>query len=95
MAELAAECARLGAPHMTMSTIANIERGLTSKRRRRDVSVDELMVLAAALGVAPMLLVVPLGTGDPVEYVPGVALSPADAARWFVGDVGPFLGESA
>jgi transcriptional regulator with XRE-family HTH domain len=50
---LAAECARVGAPHLTASVIANIESGRRDQqgRRRRDVTVDELLHLAGALDV--------------------------------------------
>ncbi len=53
--ELAQRCAALGMPALDRSTIANIESG-----RRQRVGVDELLVLALALGVAPVHLLVPL-----------------------------------
>jgi len=53
--EVARRCAALGLPGLDRSTIANIESG-----RRRRVGVDELLVLALALGVAPVHLLVPL-----------------------------------
>ena len=53
--ELARRCAGLGLPALDRSTIANIESG-----RRQRVGVDELLVLALALGVAPVHLLVPL-----------------------------------
>jgi transcriptional regulator with XRE-family HTH domain len=52
---VAARCAVLGMPTLDRSAIANIEIG-----RRRRIGVDELLVLAAALDVAPMHLLVPL-----------------------------------
>jgi transcriptional regulator with XRE-family HTH domain len=81
-------CERLGAPQLSVSALANIERGQTaeSKRRRRDVSVDELMVLAKALDTAPLLLLFPVGTETAIEYLPGQAVSPWDAAKWFSGE---------
>lgn len=88
LAQLATECERLGAPQLSLSALANIERGQTSesKRRRRDVSVDELMVLAKALDVAPLLLLFPVGAEDAIEYLPGQVVSPWDAAKWFSGE---------
>lgn len=53
--QLAERCADLGMPELDRSTIANIENG-----RRQRVGVDELLVLALALGVAPVHLLVPL-----------------------------------
>ena len=55
---LAAECAELGAPEITPAVIANIEtgrRGLDGIRRR-DVSIDELLIFAYVLGVPPATL---------------------------------------
>jgi transcriptional regulator with XRE-family HTH domain len=56
--DLAALCASAGASHLTENVIENIESGRRDKegRRRRDVSVDELFVLAAALGEPVELL---------------------------------------
>lgn len=53
--QLAARCAELGAPEITRSVIANIETGRRDKdgRRRRDVTVEELLVLAYALDAYP------------------------------------------
>ncbi|SMD24189.1 Helix-turn-helix domain-containing protein [Lentzea albidocapillata] len=60
--QLADRCAELGATQMTPSVIANIEAGRRGKdgRRRREITVDELFVLAEALGTSPTdLLVMP------------------------------------
>lgn len=53
--DLADRCEALGVPSLDRSTVANIENG-----RRQRVGVDELLVLALALGVAPVHLLVPL-----------------------------------
>ncbi len=53
--QVAARCAALGMPQLDRSTVANIENG-----RRQRIGVDELLVLAFALGVAPVHLLVPL-----------------------------------
>jgi transcriptional regulator with XRE-family HTH domain len=51
--QLAARCAKLGYPALTGPALANIETGrrLPDGRRRRDVTVDEVTVLARALEV--------------------------------------------
>jgi transcriptional regulator with XRE-family HTH domain len=57
--QLAEECARLGADHLTFAALTNIETGRrdrTTGRRRREVTVDELEVLAHALAVPLLLL---------------------------------------
>jgi transcriptional regulator with XRE-family HTH domain len=65
---LAAECARVGASQLTASVIANIESGRRDQqgRRRRDVTVDELLHLAAALDV-DMSHLLPSGVGKPYD----------------------------
>ncbi len=53
---LAEECATLGAPELSAAVIANIETGRRDRAtglRRRDVSLDEWLVFAAALNVSP------------------------------------------
>lgn len=88
---LADECARLGAPELTSAVIANIEHGRPDEdgRRRRDVTVDELLVLAYALAVPPLLLLVPLGDEDETPILPGLSVPPAFAWRWINGDEPP------
>lgn len=58
-------CAEIGAPELTAQTIANIENGRrdATGRRRRHVTVDELLALAIALDVAPVHLMAPLEEG--------------------------------
>jgi transcriptional regulator with XRE-family HTH domain len=53
--DLAAECSRIGAPQITTAVIANIETGRRDAKgnRRRDLTIDELLVFAYALGVRP------------------------------------------
>ncbi|MEV6986538.1 hypothetical protein AB0M95_35515 [Sphaerisporangium sp. NPDC051017] len=64
--DLAAECAKLGADQLTFAALTNIETGRrdASGRRRRDVTIDELEVIAHALAVPMLLLVFPLGELD-------------------------------
>ena len=78
--QLADRCAELGAP-IKRSVLANLENG-----RRDFLTVTELLVLAAALGVAPTLLVFPLddATAD-VEVLPSVTAPAWNAAPWFTG----------
>ncbi|WP_367574120.1 helix-turn-helix domain-containing protein [Streptomyces griseoaurantiacus] len=86
--QLADACARYGAPHLTYSALVNIETGRKGKDgvRRRDVTVDELAVLARALGVPPVALLFPVGHADEVEAVPGHPAPVWDALRWFTGE---------
>lgn len=61
--DLAERCRQMGAPNMTASVIANIESGRPAPdgRRRRQVTLEEWLILAQALHVAPIHLLVPTG----------------------------------
>lgn len=64
--QLAERCAEVGASDLTAQAIANIENGRKDRetqRRRRHVTVDELLALALALDVAPVHLLTPLDEG--------------------------------
>jgi transcriptional regulator with XRE-family HTH domain len=85
--DLAERCARRGLP-LTTSTIANIETGRRDGdgRRRREVTVDELVVLADALKVAPVLLVFPVGQQGVTTWVgESGSVDTWLAAQWFGG----------
>jgi transcriptional regulator with XRE-family HTH domain len=85
--QLADTTATLGL-HVPRSVLANLESG-----RRDVVSVAELLVLARALRIPPVLLVFPIGRQPTVEALPGVQVPTWPAARWFGGDA-PFPGDS-
>jgi hypothetical protein len=78
--QLADECARLGHTALKRTVISNLETG-----RRRDVSAADVLVLAAALEVAPAALMFPAGYTAEVEYLPGQTAGPLEAADWFTG----------
>jgi len=69
---------------LSASVLENIETGRpdATGRRRRQVSVDELLILAAALEVSPVQLLIPLGTAEKVEAIPNVTLPVDIAAKW-------------
>jgi len=74
---------QLGCP-VPRSTIADLEIG-----RRKHMLLSELIALAAALGVPPALLVVPLGQVEKVEMLPGQEVDTPGAFRLFTGAAGP------
>lgn len=86
--QLAERCARAGLPALTAPAIGNIETGRrdATGRRRREISVDELMVLAYALDRPPVALLLPIDRETPVEVLPGRPTSLADALAWLRGD---------
>lgn len=87
-AQLAERCAEIGAPEITSSVVTDLETGRRDKttgRRRRSITVDELLVLACALDVAPVHLLVPT-KGSAVYPVASKRLvPPARAREWIRG----------
>lgn len=85
--QLAEECAKLGAPQLTSASLGNIERGQDpeARRKRRDVTVDELLVLGKALKVAPSLLMFPVGEQAEIE-VAAESVDTWDTFKWFNGE---------
>lgn len=83
--QLSDACAKLGL-EMPRSVLADLENG-----RRAHVSVAELLVLARALDVPPLLLVFPVGTDEETEILPGADRAPFRGAQWFTGER-PFPG---
>ncbi|GAB2474480.1 helix-turn-helix domain-containing protein [Xylanimonas ulmi] len=78
--QLSERCATIGYP-IARNTIANIENG-----RKRDVPVQEVAVLAAALGSSPVELLFPVLSGSkPVEALPNRSAYPVLALEWFAG----------
>jgi transcriptional regulator with XRE-family HTH domain len=85
--QLAEECASLGAPQLTEASLGNIERGSKGKRKPRDVTVDEVMILGYALGVPPLLLMIPLGENEPLRITSTADLHPHLAWDTTIGAV--------
>lgn len=88
--QLAERCAELGAPELTAQALYNLENGRRddSGRRRRDVTVDELLKLAYVLSVAPVHLLVPPVDGNevvPYRFIEGVTTTPGFARAWIRG----------
>lgn len=87
---LAKVCAERGAPQLTASVLMNIESGRRSEdgRRRRHVTVDEVMALAYVLEVSPMALLLP---GEDTSYrITDEDTVPARTVyEWLVGELLP------
>ena len=78
---LADECAKLGMASLTRNRISDLEVG-----RLHSVTVAELLVLAAALGVPPVLLLCPVGHQEAIEILPGKEAATFAAAQWISGE---------
>lgn len=74
-----AETVRRMGGTLDRAAISKIEGG------RRGVSLDEALLLAAALQVAPVHLLLPREDDAPVRVVPAASVSTAHARRWFRG----------
>ena len=87
--QLAARVEALGSP-LSPAALANIETGRRDKdgRRRREVSVEELLVLAAALDVTPAALVVDLDA-DEAEVAEQLRMFPVELLWWVTGGFPP------
>lgn len=85
--ELSEKCAELGATTLTQASLTNIERGLTAREGRgsRAVTVDELFVLACALGVPPAVLMLPFGEHNQIAVLPRFSMEPLNAFLWLIG----------
>lgn len=88
--DLADRCAEIGAPRITATVITNLE---TRRRATREITADELLVIAYALEVAPALLMSPLNGDEQLEIVPGVSKDILEAAAW-IADDDVFLGSA-
>ena len=88
--KLAERCAQAGAPQLTASVLANIETGRPDPHgaRRRDITVDELLVLAYVLNVAPTHLIsTPNHNDTAVLVTPTTPITdPHLLTRWIRGD---------
>jgi transcriptional regulator with XRE-family HTH domain len=79
LAQVAERMSDLGRP-MTLNGVSKIERG------NRGVDLDDVVALARALDVPPLVLVLPIGSEPAVELLPGYEVRPWTAARWFTGE---------
>ncbi|WP_284990881.1 helix-turn-helix transcriptional regulator [Arthrobacter sp. efr-133-TYG-120] len=84
---LADACTALGYK-MLRTTLVNLEAGA-----RKNITVGELSVIAAALGTGPLALIVPLGEDQTIEVLPGRHAKPWGAWKWFSNEGGSIEGE--
>lgn len=79
--ELAAKLREVGLLHFDRQIVANLEY-----KRRKYVSLEELLGFAYVLNVPPVLLFLPVGTTDEVEPLRGMRAHPARILSWVTGD---------
>lgn len=73
--------AELGYP-ISPQIIARLDTG----KRAGHFELAELLVLAKALEVPPVLLLFPVGVVEEIEVLPGHVAAPWAAYKWFIGD---------
>jgi transcriptional regulator with XRE-family HTH domain len=83
--ELADRTAKLGYP-ISRAQIANYESG-----RKKNLDIAELLILAAALDVPPLVLLYPELPAGEVEIIPDRPGTSWDAYRWATGMAPSFL----
>jgi transcriptional regulator with XRE-family HTH domain len=81
-AQLADRMAKVGIP-WNRNVVAKLETG-----RRENVSVAELLALAAVLDVAPVHLLVPTERDGPYQVTPAIAVEAVQARAWVRGFAG-------
>lgn len=86
VAQLAARCAEAGMPRLTAQALYKLE----SQRDRTDrpprpVSVDELLILAYVLDIAPVHLIAGLDDDAPLPVSPDWTVSASGARLWIRG----------
>lgn len=88
-AQLAGRCAELGAPKITVQSVYKIEgQRQSAARPPRQVTVDELLALAAALNVAPThLLVPPDDYRKPYRITSGTSERAVYVRHWIRGEI--------
>lgn len=89
--DLAVACAELGAPEITAAVVANIETGRRGPdgARRRDVSVDELLIFAYVLAVPPAsLLSANDDENDAITMTSSLELAANDVVAWLQSSSG-------
>jgi transcriptional regulator with XRE-family HTH domain len=88
--QLAERTRQLG-HHVPRNVVANLENG-----RRETLSIAEVLILAAALDVPPVLLVAPVGRKRYVQLLPEVVATSWEARGWIHGATEPqYSGASA
>jgi transcriptional regulator with XRE-family HTH domain len=83
-ADLAKRCAEAGMPRLTAQALYKLE-GQRSKRTPRPITVDELLVLAYALDIAPAYLVSGLDDATMIPVTPALSVSALEVRNWMLG----------
>lgn len=92
VADLAKRCAEAGMPSLTAQTLYKlIGQRANPDRPKRPISIDELLVLAYVLDIAPVHLIVGLDEDENLPVSPDWSVS-ADGARMWIRGQAPMSG---
>lgn len=83
--DLADLCAKAGAEHITATVITNLE---TRRRASREITLDELLTIAAVLEVPPLQLMVPLDGDEQLRVTGSLTLDVLTASAWISDERG-------
>ena len=83
--DLADRCAGIGAEYITTTVITNLE---TRRRASRQITVDELLVLAYVLEVPPLFLFAPADGTEKLQIARDVQKDSIEAGAWIADDAG-------
>ena len=67
------------------SAVAKIEAGATNARNSRELGLAETFAFALALDVAPVHLLVPIDSDEPIRLAPNLEASPYETRAWIRG----------
>lgn len=87
MADLAARCAERDHPEFTENVLENIESGRRDSKgkRRRTITIDELIALAYCLDIAPVHLIAGLDDDALFPITPDLAVPAIEVRNWIRG----------
>jgi hypothetical protein len=85
VADLAAKCDAAGMPSLTTQALYRLEQRGNPGRPARPVSVDELLVLAYVLDVAPMVLLAGNSDDKATPVTPKISVPALVARNWITG----------
>ena len=83
--DLADRCAGIGAEYITTTVITNLE---TRRRASRQITVDELLVLAHVLEVPPLYLFAPADGTEKLQVARDVQKDSIESSAWIADDAG-------
>ena len=82
--DLADRCAGIGAEYITATVITNLE---TRRRASRQITVDEMLVLAYVLEVPPLFLLAPADGAEKLQIARDVQKDSIESGAWIADDV--------